>query len=99
MGRVIPVKLYPVPLIVACEIVTLAVLAVKVTGSEAFVPATRVPKFSDVVPAASVPTGATPVPLTAIVGELVAVLVNERLPLTAPVVVGANFTVKVAVCP
>jgi hypothetical protein len=32
-------------------------------------------------------------------GELVAVLVSETLPLNVPVAVGANVTLKLAVCP
>ena len=45
-GRVKPLNENPGPLIVACEIVTLPVLAVNVTVCEELLPAVVVPKFS-----------------------------------------------------
>jgi hypothetical protein len=100
IGRVIPVKVNPLPLIVACEMVTLAVLAVNITGSETLLPTVKLAKFSDALSAASVPTGATPVPLTATFeGELFASLKIVRVPVTGPDTVGVNFTMNDALWP
>jgi hypothetical protein len=85
---------------VACEMVTLAELAVKVTGKETLLPVVKVPKLSEVELAASVPTGATPVPLTATFeGEFVASLKIVSVPVTAPETVGANLTLNDALWP
>ena len=46
-GRVGPVKVKPVPVRLACEMVTLAVPAVTVTVCEELVPVVMLPKLSD----------------------------------------------------
>jgi hypothetical protein len=62
-GRDKPLMLKPTPLTVALEIVTLAVLAVRVTFCELLLPTVTDPKLTDVGEAARVPTGAVAVPL------------------------------------
>src|SRR5262245_46568907 len=90
----------PAPVGVACEMVTLAVPAVTVTFCVALLPTVTLPKLSEVGLAASVPAGFAPLPLReTTVGELEALLDNDRLPVTLPAAVGANFTWKVALCP
>jgi hypothetical protein len=85
----------PAPLTLACEIVTLAVLAVTVTVCELLLPTFTAPKLSDVGLAASVPVGLTPVPVNGTDAvEFDALLMSDTLPLTDPAVCGANVTVK-----
>jgi len=87
---------------VAFEIVTAAVLAFTVTVCDELLPTFTDPKLNEVVLTESVPVVLTsaPVPLKATVAvELEALLTSVRLPLTAPEVVGANFTENEALCP
>ncbi len=98
-GKVRPLRLKPLPVTLACEMVTLLVLAVTVTFCAELLPVSTLPKLSEFGLAAKVPA-VVPVPLRAItVGELEALLASDRLPVTLPVAVGANFTWKVALCP
>jgi hypothetical protein len=94
-GSAGPLTLNPVPVVVACEIVTLAVFAVTVTFCVLLLPTVTEPKL-----AANVPMAAAPVPAngTVVVG-FEALLTNEKLPVMPPAAVGANFTVKDALCP
>jgi hypothetical protein len=99
-GVVIPLTLKPVP-VMATLLTDTLVLPVFVMVSETVpvLPTFTLPTLRLVGLAASAP-GVTPVPDTGIVNVgFVAVEVIVRLPLTAPDVVGANATVKVAPCP
>jgi hypothetical protein len=101
VGSVNPVTENPAPVTLACEIVTLAVLAVTVTVLDELLPTFTLPKLSEVGLAASVPAAAAPpVPInwTVLVG-FDALLVSVTLPLTAPAVVGANVAENEADCP
>lgn len=99
-GSVRPLMVNPVPLTVACEMVTLAVLAVTVMFCVLLLPTVTLPKLSEVGLAVRVPAGLTPLPLRAIEDvEVEALLTSERLPEAVPAVVGANFTWKVVLCP
>ena len=88
------------PLAAAAEIVRLEPpLFVSVSVSDFELPTVTLPKLKLVGFADSVP-GVTPVPESAMFsGELEASEIIARLPLTAPVAVGANFTEKLALCP
>jgi hypothetical protein len=96
IGNVRPLTLYPAPVTFACEMVTLAVLAVRVTVFDTLLPTFTLPKLREVGLAASVPTAAAPLPwsCTAAVG-FVASLVNATLPLAVPELWGANVIEKV----
>ena len=92
-----PLRLNPVPVMLAAEIVTLEV-SVSVTVCDPLLPTKTLPKLTLVGLAASV--ARTPVPLKAIVaGDPEALLVTVMLPVALPADVGANVTVKVAFVP
>lgn len=87
-------------LVVAAVTVTFAPLAVNCPEADPLLPSVTVPTLRVEGEALSVPTAAVPVPDndTDIVG-FEAFEVTVTLPEAAPVVVGANFTVNVALCP
>jgi hypothetical protein len=98
-GVVRPLMVKPVPLIAALEIVNVAVPGFEiVTVFELLVPSVTFPNatgegFSEIC-------GAIPVPVKgSVFGELLALLVRVTVPETAPVVVGANFTLRVVELP
>jgi hypothetical protein len=93
--------LKPVPLTVACEIVTLAFpVLVSVIACELFVPTATFPKATLLGLAVKVELAATPVPAnTSACGEPAALSVNATLPGALPAAVGANCTVNEALCP
>ena len=92
-----PVKLKPVPEVLAAEIVTLAVpelLNVKVCVP--LLPTSTFPKLK--LEGLGVSAPCTPVPLKAIVaGEFVALLATLTLPVTLPAAAGAKATLRVTV--
>ncbi len=98
-GSESPLMLNPVPVAVACEIVTLPVpLLVSVTVWLLLLPTVTFPKLRlvGVAPSRSV----TPVPENeTTAGELVAVLTTETLPEVLPVMVGAKVAVKLVLWP
>lgn len=99
-GAEIPLKLNPVPLTATCEIEIL-VLPVLVTVSDRVLVCAicTLPKLRLVGFDPNAPT-ATPVPDSAIFKfGFDAVDVMATLPLAAPAAVGANDTLKVALCP
>lgn len=90
-----PVKLYPVPEALPCEMVMLAVPEfVRMTFTDALAPTSKLPKLTLEGFAARLPW--TPVPVSGIVtvGSL-AVLVMVIAPDAIPAVVGANCAVNV----
>ena len=95
-GVVIPLKLNPVPVIAACEIVTLVPpLFVTVTEAVCCDPTVTLPNASLAGLLVSCPA-ATPAPESGIVSVgFGAFEVRVTLPLTAPAVCGANVTPKV----
>jgi hypothetical protein len=100
-GVVMPVRLKPEPLAATCEIVTLP-LPVLVTVSErvCLLPTATLPKLRLVGFEVSVPETAAPVPESGMFNVgFDAFEVTATLPLTAPAAVGANETLKVALCP
>lgn len=87
-------------LVLAAVTVTLAPVAVSVPDAVPLDPTVTLPSESVVGDTLSCPVAVTPVPETGIVNVVfVAVEVTVRFPLTAPAVVGANETVKVALLP
>jgi hypothetical protein len=84
---------------VACDTVTLLVpVLLSVTVCVLLLPTVTSPKLREVGLAAS--KRLIPVPASeTVVGEPVALLVIETLPVTLPVAVGKNVAVKVVVCP
>jgi hypothetical protein len=78
-----------------CETVTLELpVLLSVTVCVLLVPTNTLPKLKLVGLAESCDVTTTPVPLRAtVVGELVAVLVMETLPLVLPPIIGENTTV------
>jgi len=92
-----PFVLNPAPLTVTLETVTFEFpLFVSVTFCEFVLPTVTLPKFRIVGLAVNVSGATTPVPLSAIaVGDVGALLVNDRLPVTLPEVEGAKLTVIV----
>ena len=97
-----PLALNPAPVTVTPEIVTfeLPLLVIDVV-SELLLPSLTLPKDKLVGLDPSKKVAADPVPdKLIVVGELVALLVMVTLaPLTAPAIVGANITIRVADCP
>jgi hypothetical protein len=95
VGKVSPVIEKPVPVTLACEMVTLdPPVLVRVSDKLALLPTWTLPNERLVGLAASVP-GVTPVPETGMLRlgfEPSEVIV--RLPLAAPAAAGANFTEK-----
>jgi len=93
--------LKPVPLTLIVETVTLEFPAFFTATSSVLVPPTiSFPKFRLAAESEIVRVSLTPVPLSASISvEFVAVLLNVRLPVTLPVIVGANPTAKLVVCP
>jgi len=98
-GVVRPLMLKPVPLMVAFEIVSVAVPGFEmVTVFELVVPSVTVPKATG--EGLSEISGAIPAPDRGrVFGEVLALLVNEMLPEALPAVVGANFTLRVVEAP
>ena len=97
----IPVAVTPVPLGVTEEIVTfeLPVLVI-VTFCEGELPIFTLPKLTLAGLAPSVNVPAVPVPLSEIVaGDPGALLAIDTVPVALPAAVGANFALKVSVCP
>ncbi|HEY4978236.1 MAG TPA: hypothetical protein VII25_03640, partial [Candidatus Acidoferrum sp.] len=96
-----PLKLYPVPLMLICEIVTLAFpVLVIVTFCCAELPVFTLPKLRLVELSEIVAVAAIPVPLKAtVLGEVGALLTSETLPVTAPADCGANCTLKLLDAP
>ena len=98
-GVVSPLRVKPLPVTLACEIVTLELPAFdKVKACELLTPITTLPKLALV--GVTLKAGCTPAPLSATVGGvLLALLATDTLPVTLPVVVGAKVTLKEALCP
>jgi hypothetical protein len=98
-GVVKPLRLKPVPVTVAWEIVTLAPPGFdKVKVCELPVPIVTLPKLALVGVTAS--CGWTPAPFRAmVVGELLALFTTDTLPFTLPVTVGAKVKPNEALCP
>ena len=90
-GRVSPLIEYPVPLAFAAETVTDPPEALTVSDKVTELPVTTFPKFNE--PGDALNVVATPVPLSATVGLLDALLVNETCPESPPAEGGANCTV------
>jgi hypothetical protein len=86
---------------VTLEIVTLEFpLLVNVTCDEPVLPTLMLPKLKLVGLAVKRLVAVAPVPLKPrALGELVALLIRERLPDTLPEAAGAKATVKLALCP
>ena len=73
---------------------------VSVTPRELLAPSFTLPKLKLVGVAVSCEVTAAPVPERAmVVGELLALLLTETVPVTFPAAVGAKVTFSVAVCP
>jgi hypothetical protein len=86
---------YPAPVILACEIVTEAELAVTTTDFEALLPIVMFPKESELVLAVKDPMAATPEPESCSAATVTGtVVVGVMLPDAPPGVVGANFTLN-----
>ena len=100
-GVVIPLVLTSLALTETCEMVRLVFpLLVMVTLFELELPAFTLPKLRLVGLAVSDDVAVTPVPLRdTAAGEFGALLVIDRLPVTAPADAGANFSVKLLDCP
>jgi hypothetical protein len=98
-GVVTPEMLKPVPLTFTCETVKLAEpLLVRVIVWLFVLPTFVLPKFSLFGDAPS--CAAVPVPLNAMVsGEFGPSFATDTLPVADPVVVGANFALKLTLCP
>ena len=98
-GVVRPLMVKPVPLMVAWEIVNVALPPlVIVTVFGLLVPSVTVPNATG--EGLSEICGATPAPVKGrVFGELLALLVSVTLPEAFPVTVGANFTVRVVELP
>lgn len=99
-GAVIPLRLKPVPLMLTCEIVTLAPpVFVTVSDSELLLPTVTLPKLRLAGFAPRVP-GATPVPDKPIASVgFEAFEVSVTAPLALPAAVGVNTTLKLVLCP
>jgi len=92
----------PVPLLLIDEIATLEfpVLVILKSCTAEELPSFTFPKFKLVGLTDNVSAAAVPVPLIGIaVGDSTALLTSVIVPLALPAVVGANFTVKLAVSP
>ncbi len=86
--------------VVAAVTVTFAPAAVNCPDAEALFPTVTLPRLKLEGEILRVPTAAVPVPDNETVNVgLEAFEVTVTLPLADPVVVGANLTVKVALCP
>ncbi len=98
-GRDSPLMLKPVPVTVACEMVTVAVpVLVRITGNVLLLPSTMSPKL--LLVGLAVRRSVIPVPESDTeVGELVALLTTEMLPLALPVTVGAKVAAKLVLWP
>src|SRR5712691_811616 len=98
-GKVSPLMLKPAPVKLPCAMVKLALPElVKVRFCTPLLPTSTLPKLT--LGGVTESCGCTPVPLRAMVlGELGALLTNETLPDTLPVVAGPNCTLKVLDCP
>jgi hypothetical protein len=94
-GKVSPLRPKPVPVIVACEMVRLALPELlSVTVCVLLLPTSTLPKARLV--GLTVKAGCTPLPESVMVaGELVALLTTETLPVTLPATVGAKTTLNV----
>jgi hypothetical protein len=96
-----PLKLKPEPLMLICEMVTLALpVSVMVTVCEAELPVFTLPKLRLDELSESVRVEATPVPFkTTAAGEFGALLTIERVPATVPPDCGKNCTLNVVDVP
>jgi len=92
-----PLKLNPVPVTVACEIVKLDVpLFLTCIVCEFVFPDTTEPKLA--LDGVRLNPGCTPVPVTAASAFTPWLFVTVKLPVAAPLVVGANVTASVTLC-
>ena len=99
-GNDSPPMLYTELFVDAAVTVTFAPEAVSCPDAEPLFPSVTVPRLRVEGEIASVPTAAVPDPDREMVSVgLEAFEVTVTLPLAAPVVVGANLTVNVALCP
>jgi len=99
-GNVSPPTLKAELLVLAAVTVTLAPLAVSLPVPELLSPTVTLPRLRVAGEALSVPTAAVPVPDKDTVNRgFEALEVTVTFPLAVPVVLGANFTVKVTLCP
>jgi len=100
-GKVSPLRLNPVPVTAACEMVKVAVPALEaVTICEALLPTPIFPKLNAAGLKEIWGEGATPAPESAIVvGELTASLKKVTLPVMLPAALGVKNTVKPAEAP
>ena len=100
-GAVIPLNVKPVPLIATCEIATLEPpVFVTVSVRVALCPTVTLPKPREDELGPRVPTAVVPAPdkgMLNAVSDASEVIVT--LPFEVPVAVGANSTLKPAVCP
>src|SRR5207245_2476639 len=97
VGIARPLKLNPVPVTVACEIVKLAVpLFLTCIVCEFVFPDTTEPKLA--LDGVTLNPACTPVPVTAASAFTPSLFVTVKLPVAAPLVVGANFTASVTLC-
>lgn len=89
----------PAPVTLACEIVTLAdPVFVRLTDAVPLVPTPTFPKLT--ADGVLVKPGCVPVPVSATaMGEFGALLETDILPVPLPADVGANFAVKLMLCP
>ena len=99
-GVVSPLRVNPVPLIEACEIVTLVPpLFVTVSETDSWLPTVTFPKLALEGFAVSCPA-ATPVPVNGIVRVgFVAFDVRVKLPFAAPAACGEKVRLTVVLCP
>jgi hypothetical protein len=92
-----PLTLNPAPVTVACEIVKLAVpLFLTCMVCEVGLPDTTETKLA--LDGVTLKPACTPVPVTAASAFTPWLFVTVRLPVEAPLVVGANFTASVTLC-
>jgi hypothetical protein len=98
-GRERPLRPKPLPLAVACEMMTLIVPAlVSVTLCVLLVPTLTFPKL--ILVGLAVRRTLAPFPESdTVVGEFAALLTTSTLPVTLPAAWGANLVVNVAFCP
>ena len=91
--------LKPVPLTLAWLIVTLADPVLdRFTETDPVAPTTTLPKLTDAGVIAR--AGCVPAPVRGmVIGELGALLATEIVPVALPADVGANFVVKLMLCP
>lgn len=101
MGAPAPTRAKFVPVMLTCEMVTLALpVLVSVTDFEALLPALTLPKLRLLALAESVCVAVVLLPVSETVDdEELALLTSDKVPVTLPAVCGAKTTVNEAFCP